>query len=209
MKVVTDGCSKYKHSEVGSKLFSQLFALKTKEYLDKGESICEENFIDVVNSIFEKMIGLCNDDCFLIRNYCFTILVCFEFEDEFVIYSCGDGYIIKEDKEGISFERLSDGDYPCYYIYNYIEDKSEFEAHKEEKMIFKVTRFSKSEYCNVGIASDGLRYVEDLPKTEKVKDNFFDFMEFLRKGASIPIERFINRWNDKNGKFHDDISIVF
>ena len=120
MKIVMDGCGSGKHSEVGTRLFGQLFARKAKEYFDKGESICEENFIEVVNSIFEKMLELCNDISFIFQNYCFTILVCFETEDEFVVYSCGDGYIIMENEEGISFDRLDDGEYPCYYIYNFI-----------------------------------------------------------------------------------------
>ena len=119
MKIVTDGCGSGKHSEVGTRLFGQLFARKSKEYFDKGESICEENFIEIVNSIFEKMLELCSDTSFIFQNYCFTILVCFEFEDEFVVYSCGDGYIIKENEEGIFFDELDDGEYPCYYIYNF------------------------------------------------------------------------------------------
>ena len=109
MKIVTDGCGSGKHSEVGTRLFGQLFARKSKEYFDKGESICEENFIEIVNSIFEKMLELCSDTSFIFQNYCFTILVCFELEDEFVVYSCGDGYIIKENEEGIFFDELHDG----------------------------------------------------------------------------------------------------
>ena len=56
MKVVTDGCGSGKHSEVGTRIFAQLFARKSKEYFENGEPICEENFIEVVNSIFEKML---------------------------------------------------------------------------------------------------------------------------------------------------------
>ena len=32
MKVVTDGCGSGKHSEVGTRIFAQLFARKSKEY---------------------------------------------------------------------------------------------------------------------------------------------------------------------------------
>jgi hypothetical protein len=203
MKVVTDGCGSGKHSEVGTRLFGQLFARKSKEYFDKGQSICEENFIDVVNSIFEKMLELCSDTAFIFQNYCFTILVCFEFEDEFVVYSCGDGYIIKENKEGIFFDQLDDGEYPCYYIYNFITDKSALKEYKEG-VSFKVTRFSKSEFFNVGVASDGLRYMENLLDVEKNK-----FMKFLHEGKGPQIEILINRNNLKNEMFHDDISICF
>ena len=203
MKIVTDGCGSGKHSEVGTRLFGQLFARKSKEYFDKGESICEENFIEIVNSIFENMLELCSDTSFIFQNYCFTILVCFELEDEFVVYSCGDGYIIKENEEGIFFDELDDGEYPCYYIYNFIADKSDLKEYKEG-VSFKITRFSKSEYSNVGVASDGLRYSENLLDVEKSK-----LMKFLHEGKGPQIEKLINRNNLKNEMFHDDISICF
>ena len=203
MKIVTDGCGSGKHSEVGTRIFGQLFARKSKEYFDKGESICEENFIEIVNSIFEKMLQLCSDTSFIFQNYCFTILVCFELEDEFVVYSCGDGYIIKENEEGIIFDKLDDGEYPCYYIYNFITDKSALKEYKEG-VRFKVTRFSKSEYSNVGVASDGLRYSENLLDVEKSK-----LMKFLHEGKGPQIEVLINRNNLRNEMFHDDISICF
>ncbi len=203
MKIVMDGCGSGKHSEVGTRLFGQLFARKAKEYFDKGESICEKNFIEVVNSIFNKMLELCNDISFIFQNYCFTILVCFETEDEFVIYSCGDGYIIKENEEGISFDRLDDGEYPCYYIYNFITDKSTLIEYKDG-VNFKVSRFAKADYYNVGVASDGLRYAENLLNVEKAK-----MMKFLHEGKGPQIEMLINRNNRKNEMFHDDISICF
>lgn len=203
MKVVMDGCGSGKHSEVGTRLFGQLFSRKVKEYFDKGESICEENFIEIVNSIFEKMLALCDDTSFLFQNYCFTILVCFEFDDEFVVYSCGDGYIIKENNEGITFDKLDDGEYPCYYIYNFIEDKTALKEYKEG-VEFKISRYSKDEYFNVGVASDGLRYAENLLDVEKAK-----LMKFLHEGKGPQIEVLINRNNRKNEMFHDDISICF
>lgn len=202
MKVVMDGCGSGKHSEVGTRLFGQLFARKLKEYIDKGESVNEENFIDVVNSIFEKMLELCNDTAFIFQNYCFTILVCFETDDEFVVYSCGDGYIVKENEEGITFDKLDDGEYPCYYIYNFITDKSALIEYKDG-VSFKVSRFAKADYSNVGVASDGLRYSKNLLDTEKNK-----LMKFLSEGKGPQIESLINR-NNKYGMFHDDISICF
>ena len=203
MKIVMDGCGSGKHSEVGTRIFGQLFARKAKEYFDKGESVCEENFIEVINSIFEKMLELCNDISFIFQNYCFTILVCFETEDEFVVYSCGDGYIIKENDEGVSFDRLDDGEYPCYYIYNFITDKSTLIEYKDG-VNFKVTRFAKTDYFNVGVASDGLRYAENLLDVERAK-----LMKFLHEGKGPQIEVLINRNNRKNEMFHDDISICF
>ncbi len=202
MKVVMDGCGSGKHSEVGTRLFGQLFARKVKDCIDKGESVNEENFIDVVDSIFKKMLELCDDISFIFQNYCFTILVCLETDDEFVVYSCGDGYIIKENEEGITFDKLDDGEYPCYYVYNYITDKSALIEYKDG-VSFKVSRFAKADYSNVGVASDGLRYSEKLLDTEKNK-----LMELLSEGKGPQIGKLINR-NNKYGMFHDDISICF
>ena len=183
--------------------FGQLFARKVKEYYDKGECINEDNFIKVVDEIFKQMLNLCSDTSFIFQNYCFTILVCFELEDEFVVYSCGDGYIIKENEDGITFEQLDDGEYPCYYIYNYIEDKTSLTEYTDG-VTFKVKRFSKEEYLNIGVATDGLRYYENLFDVEKN-----NFLKFLHEGKEGQIEKLINRNNNRNGMFHDDISICF
>ena len=204
MKIVMDGCGSGRHSEVGPRLFAQLFARQVKKYFDKGESICEDNFIDVVDSIFVKMLKLCNDTNFILENYCFTILVCFELEDEYVVYSCGDGYIIKENEEGIFFDKLDDGEYPCYYVYNYITDKSILSEYKDG-VEFQVTRYSKADYFNVGVASDGLRYAENLYEVETNK-----LMHYLHEGKGPQIEKLINRNNNnRSGMFHDDISICY
>ena len=204
MKVVLDGCGSGKHSEVGTRLFAQLFARKAKEYVEKGESINCNNFVEVVDSVFKKMLELCDDPHFIFQNFCFTILVCFELEDEFVVYSCGDGFIIKENEEGISFEELDDGEYPAYYSYNFIEDKEVLKEYKEG-VSFKVAHFSKAEYANIGVATDGLRFFENLLDVEKNK-----MMRFLHDGISSGIEKLINRNNiQRNGMFHDDISICF
>lgn len=203
MKVVMDGCGSGKHSEVGTKVFGQLFARRVKEYVDKGETIGEENILEVVNSVFERMLGFCNDTTFIFQNYCFTILICLELEDEFVVYSCGDGYIIKENKDGIIFEQLDDGEYPCYYVYNFIEDKSVLMEY-QEGVNFKITRFKKNKYFNVGVASDGLRFWEKLYDAEKNK-----LKKFLHEGKGAQIDILINRNNRRNEIFHDDISICF
>lgn len=203
MKVVTDGCGSGKHSEVGTRIFGQLFARKVKENYDNGETIDESNFISVVDGIFKQMLNLCSDNSFIFENYCFTILVCFELENEFVVYSCGDGYIIKESSDGIKFEQLDDGEYPCYYVYNFIEDKSCLMEYKDG-VTFKITRFNKEEYQNVGVATDGLRFYENLNDVEKTK-----FIGFLHEGKGPQIEKLINRNNRKNEMFHDDISVCF
>ena len=202
VKAVTDGCGSGKHSEVGTRVFGQLFAREIAKHV-KDDVIPETCLIETVDSVFKRMLSLCDDINFIFENYCFTILISLELEEEFVVYSCGDGYIIKENAEGISFEKLDDGEYPAYYAYNWVDPKA-LEEYKEG-VKFKVKRFSKKEYINVGVASDGLRFYENLYEPEKTK-----LLEFLVKGKGGKIEMLINRNNNKrNGLFHDDISICF
>ena len=94
------------------------------------------------------MLELCNDNSFIFQNYCFTILACFEHDEEFVVLSCGDGYIIKENEDGINFEELDDGEYPCYYVYNLIEYKFVLCAY-QDGVYFKMNRYSKQEFMNM------------------------------------------------------------
>lgn len=203
MKVVLDGCGTGKHSEVGVRIFSQLFARECKAYIDRGEEINENNFRLVVDIVFSKMLALCSDISFLFQNYCFTILICFEHEDEFVVLSAGDGFIIKEDENGITFDVLDDGEYPAYYVYNFVQPKSLLKEYKEG-VSFKEHHYSKEEFMNVGVASDGFRFFENLLDVEKIK-----FMNFLHEGKGPQLEILINRNNLKNEMFHDDISICF
>lgn len=228
LKAVSDGCGSGKHSEIGSHLFGQLFArevsrfighVNTKnvvklfkyikggniqelaEHLNKGE-IPEEAFLGIVNAVFERMLSICNETAFIFENYCFTILACFEYENEFVVYSCGDGFIIKEDFEGITFDKLDDGEYPAYYVYNWV-DPSSLKDYKEG-VEFKVTRYSKTDYINVGVASDGLRFFDDLYDPEKYK-----FQNNLSIGKGPQIEMLIIKNNRDYSTFKDDISICF
>ena len=228
IKAVTDGCGSGKHSEVGTKLFGQLFArevstfincfnnksrmqllkyVKRKrinelaKYVERGE-IPEEAFLGIVNEVFERMLSICSEPSYIFENYCFTILVCFEYKDEYVVYSCGDGFIIKENTDGITFEQLDDGEFPAYYVYNWI-DSANLKEYKEG-VEFKVKRFKKSEYTNIGVASDGLRFFEDLYEPEKYK-----FKANLSEGKGPQIEMLITRNNRKEGTFKDDISICF
>lgn len=227
-KAVSDGCGSGKHSEIGSHLFGQLFAREVSrfidcvnskntvkllkyikcgniqelaEHLNKGE-IPEEAFLGIVNAVFEQMLSICSETTFVFENYCFTILACFEYENEFVVYSCGDGFIIKENSEGITFDKLDDGEYPAYYVYNWINPSS-LKDYKEG-VEFKVTRYSKVDYINVGVASDGLRFFDDLYDPEKYK-----FQNNLSIGKGAQIEMLITKNNRNYSTFKDDISICF
>lgn len=202
IKVVTDGCGSGNHSEVGTRLFAQLFAREIAKNVKDGK-ITEKVFLETVNYVFEKMISLCSETKFIFDNFLFTILACLEFEDEFIVYHCGDGFIIKENTEGeITFEKLDCGKYPEYYAYNYV-DPERLKKYNDG-VTFKISHFCKSEYINIGVASDGLGYATGLFEVEMER-----LKEFLRKGKSVKIEMLINLNNQNERIFKDDISICF
>lgn len=190
VKLVCDGCSEGKHSEVGAKSFCHL----ADSYTNYTDTNIRDMF-SVLLSLFGQTVSSIKD--FL----CFTILSVYEDESGFILSYCGDGYVILEDMDGnISFEELNDGEYPKYYAYNYC-DPEKLAYYKEGvPMEWKV--YPKSQYKNVGVASDGLRFLLKSDN-EKLKSEFVDL---LKKGKDVAIKRFINR-NQKI--FKDDITIVF
>ena len=98
-----------------------------------------------------------------------------------------------------SFHRVHKVQIFMYYIYNFIDGKHLKEY--KDGAYFTFTHFSKKEYANVGVASDGLRFFDRLLDVDKR-----NFLDFLRNGKKGQIEKLINR---NKIKFHDDISIVF
>lgn len=202
LKMVLDGCGSCKFSEVGVKLFAQLFE---KKYLDFINTNCskeldESNFINVVDNVFAKLIGIYETDEFLSNNLCFTILVCIETDTDFLVFACGDGYILANNGEEIEIIKLDDGEFPKYYAYNYFRDKELLMEYKDG-VEFKVYHFSKSEYVNVGVATDGFRFYEKLNTIETNK-----LFTALKAGKRGQIGMLINR---NSQIFKDDISICF
>lgn len=183
--IVCDGCSEGKHSEVGAKLFCQLY----KDYVDAED-------------VFNELSGLFFQEVKQLKDFlCFTILrLCKDNKKYFEVSYCGDGYIILQDHNGnITFEELSDGEYPKYYIYNYIPP--EYLKHYKNGVSFSQKTYSKDEYVKVGIASDGLRYI--LQADEELKQ---EFIYCLKSGKELKTKLFINR---NHNIFKDDVTIVF
>lgn len=182
--VVCDGCSEGKHSEVGAKLYCHL--------IDNWKFPFEN---------IKKMIELIGNEPKTLRDYLsFTIFELSDSNTEFVVNYCGDGYIILQDHDGnITFEELSDGEYPKYYIYNYIAP--EYLKHYKDGVSFSQKTYSKEKYAKVGIASDGLRYI--LKADEELRE---EFINCLKSGKELKTKLFINR-NHKI--FKDDVTIVF
>jgi len=115
----------------------------------------------------------------------------------------GDGYIITKDKQkNLDFILLDDGEYPNYYAYNKISDKSKL-LDMKYPLIFKESCFQKDQFENVGVASDGLRFILDLPDHDIRLQNFKQYLLEDREGK---IKQLINREPDL---FKDDVSICF
>lgn len=186
LSIVCDGCSEGKHSEVGAKLYCLL--------MSRDGYFPEKTFSDLIPIIGKRLQDM--------KDYMsFTILNLYDGKEEgFIVEYCGDGYIILQDHDGnITFEELSDGEYPKYYIYNYIAP--EYLKHYKDGVSFSQKTYSKEEYAKVGIASDGLRYI--LQADEELKQ---EFINCLKSGKELKTKLFINR-NHK--VFKDDVTIVF
>lgn len=193
VKMVLDGCGSERFSEVGTRLFAQLFV----ENMEKATQT--DSFEDTVKETFEQLIKIFPKEEFYASNLSFTILACFETEEEFIVYSCGDGYIIIDNGETINLIELDDGEFPKYYIYNYVSRES-LQVY-QEGVTFTIDRFSKSFFKNVGVATDGLRFYENLSILEKNK-----LCQALKEGKSGKVKILINR---NRNLFKDDVTICF
>lgn len=217
VKIVMDGCGSGDFSEIGTRLFN--LALSEKEDINAN------NFEEIVKEILDKfkdaMKLIYQNETHILYNTCtFTILAVFVQEDQYIVYTCGDGYIITQDKEGmVLFNETKEvieengEEYPKYFIYNYI-DKESLKMYKEE-VTFTKHIYSKEKYVNVGVATDGLRFWKKLQYTDGER-----FIQLLKKGKKGPLSRYITKCNEKfleeNGElkkhvpvFQDDITIVF
>lgn len=187
VKIVCDGCSEGKHSEVGAKTFCHL--------MEYGEW---NSFQDA----FEKMVKMFGQTPATIRDFlCFTILIVAETEDEFILAYCGDGYILQEFVDGrFIVEELNDGEYPKYYAYNYVDPDSL--KYYKDGVKLQCRIFPKSEYKNVGIASDGIRFA-----VRNADDEIHSgFVDAVRSGKAAKLKRFINK---HQSVFKDDTTVVF
>ncbi len=197
VKMVFDGCSGCKNSEVGAILFSNFFSEIKEEKRDNLE-LFEEN----IELVFSRLLNLSDDVNFLLEHYCFTIIAVFETETEFVVKYIGDGYIITQKGDDIEYIKLEDGQvngYPKYYIYNYIP--AEFLIDYKDGIQIQTLNFPKAEYQNIGVSTDGLQYVDNLDWTEQNK-----LKQLLLSRKEGKIKMLINRNREH---LHDDFTLCF
>jgi len=170
IKCVVDGCSEGLHSEIGAKLFCYLF---------------EQTYS--VDESFQQLTALFPTFEAMKNHLLFTILYVEETEETFEVYTAGDGIIIKEQHDGnIEYDILDQNNSPSYYAYNFIE-KNYLKMYQEGVVLQQIS-YSKEEYLNIGVATDGLSYLlNSLHKDE--------FERLLRDKKYNRIKLLINKIN--------------
>lgn len=198
-KWVMDGCGSTPYADCGVKLFAQLLS---SEHESQNDS-CE--FDSRIHKIFKRM-NVLNNDNFVLNNLLFTILHVKETEDRFLTYTLGDGYLICQDyNDKLHYMDLGKSDiegYPKYFGYNMIEDKSKIILYRESLRFVHIF-IEKKDMKNVGVASDGLRFLLDLSEHDIERQRF---EQFLIEGKEGKIKMLINR---NPQIFKDDIAICF
>lgn len=193
MLLVLDGCSEAKYSEVGTRMFTQIFS--RKEECDN-----HEKFEDNVKEIFDEILGMMAkyyptqeelEQDFIMENLLFTIIACFKTEDKFIVKIFGDGYIITKNQQGcFSYIKFYYGKRPPYFAYKYCKNM-DFGNYQ-----FKTFEFDKKVFPQVGIASDG---VMPIAKGElKGLDNT------IFNGSAIGVDLAIK---GNRQSFYDDVTI--
>lgn len=183
-KMVCDGCSEGRHTEVGVKGLVHL--------VERGYGV-EEAF----EQLF-KVFGQTAED---VQDFlCFTILRVEEEEEGFRVFSCGDGYVMWEDVEGrMGYQELSDGEYPRYWAYNYV-DREKLRCYREGVRM-EEWYFGKEQYRRVGVATDGLRFLFQMEKEVQR-----EFERAFLEDREVKVKRLINKYQSV---FQDDVTIAW
>jgi hypothetical protein len=202
IKFVLDGCGSGKHSEVGAQLFQQM--IQASPSAISGNRVTIPVFDRLIpDTMFYLAKKIVDTDTFRFSNLCFTMLACLETDDEFIVRYSGDGYIIGVTHTGsietVELTNEIHADAPAYLVYNYMEDRSlVFERDLAGVPILTRT-LSKETYANVGVATDGWRFVKNLEPLEKVR-----WEEYILADKAKMLSRIVNR---NQQKFRDDIAI--
>lgn len=201
IKFVADGCSESKHSEIGA----QLAVMKLTVIPEIKDIALLTDFVHfgIFHAWpFDEVVTDLPNYTNLVRDYLlFTALMVRENADIFEVSYTGDGFIIAVRHDGtVQYIPVNTQDHnPGYYAYNYL-DPERLSEHKDGVEVRKQS-FSKKEYANVGVASDGIRYIVGHPDAVL----FMEFETLLKAGKEVPMKLFINR---NQSVFKDDITIA-
>ena len=211
--IVADGCSGCKYSEVGTRLLLQLFdSLKDKDDPSKFEENVKKVINDVINMFknYEQSNGVSNVlNNFVVNNMLFTLLACFETENEYIVYTLGDGYIITRNIFGeFSYIHIDYDNQPPYILYNYMKSKD----GKTSNIPFKVFKFSKKHFIGVGVATDGITPIAqetgNSGREKRIKfESYLSSEKFSKEKQDTIIKNFISKLHRQ--EFYDDVSILF
>ena len=155
MLLILDGCSGAKYSEAGVRLFAQLFSRREDhEDVEKFEENVKSVFDDIIElgaKYYERPEDLETE--YIMENLLFTIIACFQTEDQYIVKMFGDGYIVTKNKQGsISYMKFYYGKCPPYFAYRYCDlQGGEFKDYN-----FKTFCFDKAVFPEIAIASDGV-----------------------------------------------------
>lgn len=206
--LVLDGCtginpdeeeSNHKNStfsEVGTRMFAQLFSsLPNFDNLEKFEENVKYTFDKMIKQLKEWYSDPRKLDKFIDRNLLFTILVCFDTDDAYIVKTYGDGYIITiNSNNDISYIRLNYGKASPYYAYKYC---SYDVSQRLKEYEFKTYTFSKEKFNSVGIATDGIKPIDEY--------ELRNYDKLLIRGASK--ERLKTEITMNRNRFYDDVTI--
>ena len=189
IKLVLDGCGSCKYSEAGVLLFAKMFEkcfVDVQAFSGGTAKINPENFETYVDLIFRKLVALGESvvpvhdheaERKFLRDYLnFTIVACFEQDTEWVVMSCGDGYVLLRTKDDLMIENLdpgsnsSVGESACattYWAYNYCLQPATLISEYGGAVRFTKRYYDKATYGCVGVATDGFRYVENFSATDR------------------------------------------
>lgn len=154
-KMLLDGCSEATYSEVGTRLFVQLFSkLPDRLKLECFEENVKKIFDELLDSF--KVWYKTQEELeeFIMDNLLFTIVACFETEDSFVVKMFGDGYVVSVNQnDRVSYLKYFYGKRPPYFVYKYCDllEENVFKGYN-----FKTFTFSKKDFKRIGIATDGV-----------------------------------------------------
>ena len=119
-----------------------------------------------------------------------------------IVITCGDGYIIKQRLDDkFEYDRLPQKEYPNYYAYNFCPQLG-------LRIESKINAYSTKEYKNIGVATDGLRFILGTDLQER-------FEQCLINNSAAGIGRmFYSDYReaikrDGMGNLIDDLAIAF